>query len=286
MPRPWTRFSRFAGLGIALAGCGDSNEPITVGPPSAQVTAIGITTSGEVAASLDALTLPTTLAPTGTDEGEPTCATPSSTTDSDGDGIPDDATYAFTAPPCNLTFPGGSLELVGQVRVQDPAPSAAGFGYEATVTNLRFTFDGSGDGPAYTVTRNGLRALTGSPAALQLVADFQLTRTFVGELEAAVEQLWTVSFTPEASLQINQPLSSGTLDIAGSLDWTRGTESVSLTVTTPTPLHYNADCDGAQRIDAGELRAGGTFPEAAGYVRLLWNDCNDEPSVRFVPEGE
>ena len=51
-----------------------------------------------------------------------------------------------------------------------------------------------------------------------------------------------MSYTPEPPLQINQPIPSGTLDIAGTMDWTRGTENFDLTVTTPTPLHYNAGC--------------------------------------------
>jgi hypothetical protein len=98
-----------------------------------------------------------------------------------------------------------------------------------------------------------------------------------------VDEEWSGHFAPETPLQINKPLPSGTLDIAGTLAWTRGTESLDLTVSTPTPLHYNASCtDDARRIDAGELRADGTFQGTAGYVRIRWTDCGKDPEIQFV----
>ena len=87
-----------------------------------------------------------------------------------------------------------------------------------------------------------------------------MIRTFAGQPDAAIDEQWTVNYTPATPLQINGPLPSGTLDIAGTMNWTRGTEDFALAVTTPTPLHYNAGCtDTVQRIDAGELHAAGTF---------------------------
>jgi hypothetical protein len=55
-------------------------------------------------------------------------------------------------------------------------------------------------------------------------------------------------------------------------------------VTTPTPLHYNADCtDTVQRIDSGELNAAGTIEAMNGFVRVRWSGCGKEPSYSFVP---
>ncbi|MGH7534098.1 MAG: hypothetical protein ACREMG_00790, partial [Gemmatimonadales bacterium] len=177
---------------------------------------------------------------------------------------------------------GGTLDLVGQLRLEDPAPQAAGFGFDAALTALRVSFTGPSAEASYDVTRNGLRSLSGSTAGLQLVTDLQLIRTFSGHADAAVEQQWTVAFTPETPLQINLPLPSGTLDVSGALGWTRGTESLTLVITTPVPLHYDAACGETQRIDAGELRAAGEFDGITGYVRLTWSDCGEEPEVRFV----
>ena len=83
--------------------------------------------------------------------------------------------------------------------------------------------------------------------------------------------------------QINQPLPSGSLDISGTLGWTRGAESLDLTVTTPAPLHYNQACGAVpQRIDEGELHAEGIFDGSPGYVRVRWTECGRDPEIRFV----
>jgi hypothetical protein len=280
LPRSLARVLAIAAA-AALAACQESTPP-DAGLSEELTAAIGTTSRDEVEASLGALTLSTLLAPVGDD---PPCASPSSATDSDGDGIPDDATYEFTAPPCHFTgFRGGTLDIVGQLRMRDPTPSAAGFGYAATFTLLRYTIT-SGDGStAYNVTRNGSATLSGSTAGLSYSTDLQVARTFTGQPDAAVDQQWTVTYTPETQLQINEPVPAGTLDVAGALDWTRGTESFSLTITTPAPLHYAACTDTAQPIDAGELRASGTFDGTTGYVRVLWSECGKEPEVRFVAQ--
>jgi hypothetical protein len=279
LPRPIAWILTGAVAAAALSACHDSTSS-SPGPSDEQSAAIGTTARDQVEASLDALTLPTLLVPIGDD---PPCATPSSTTDSDGDGIPDDATYEFTAPPCHFSgFRGGTLDVVGQLRMQDPTPNAAGFGYDGTLTALRHTIT-DGDGKTtYSVTRNGKVTLTGSTAGLFLSTDLQVARTFTGQPDAAVDEQWTVTYAPETPLQINQPIPAGTLDVSGTLAWTRGTENFSLTVTTPTPLHYAACTDTAQRFDAGELRASGTFDGTAGYVRVRWSECGKEPEVRFV----
>lgn len=269
-------------LFAALVGCSDSSGNSS--DPNSELTgSVGALARDEADASLNALSLPTLLTPIGAGTG-PACVTPSSTTDADGDGIPDDATWLFTAPPCRFSYRGGTLDVVGDLRIQDPAPTAAGFGYQATLTAIRASFTGGGDSPAsYSVTRNGTRSLSGTVSSLQLTADLQVIRTFTGLPDAAVDESWTVQFTAETPLQINQPLPSGTLDVSGTLGWTRGTQSLDLTVTTPTPLHYNAACTAnTRRIDAGELHAAGTFEGTSGYVRVHWTACGKDPEIRFV----
>lgn len=277
---PASRLTQLAVLTLLAAGCGDSTGP---GDGPAAGADIGAMARDEVEAGLDALTVQTSLAPLGT--GGSGCGIPSSTTDTDGDGVPDDATFTFTAPPCRFTgIRGSTLDVVGQLRLQDPTPAAAGFGYQATITALRFTLTADdSDDPAYTVTRNGFRTLSGSIAGLEMVTDLQVVRTFTGQPDGAIDQQWTVVFDPETPLQINQPLPSGTLDVSGTLGWSRGTESLDLTVTTPAPLHYDGACTGTpQRIDGGEMQVAGTFGGSPGYVRLRWSECGRDPEIRFV----
>jgi hypothetical protein len=115
------------------------------------------------------------------------------------------------------------------------------------------------------------------------VNNLQVVRTFPGQPDGAIDEQWTIAFEPETPLGINQPIPSGSLDLSGTLGWTRGAESLDLVVTTPTPLHYRADCtDTPQRFDEGELRAEGEFDGAPGYVRVRWDECGRDPEIAFV----
>jgi hypothetical protein len=247
----------------AIYGCGDSILS-GAGPADELTTAVGETVRDEIEAALSSLTLGSSLDPIGTTQAPPQaasmlaipCVSPSSPADSDGDGVPDDATYLFTAPPCDFTgWRGGKLDIVGSLRIQDPTPTGAGFGYEGTLTGLRSRFTSADGKVIYDVTRNGTRTLSGSVTGLLLTADLQVIRTFAGHPDAAIDKQWALNFTPTTPLQINAPLPSGSLDVAGTMDWTRGTVHFAMTVTTPTPLQYDASCaETVQRIRAGELR--------------------------------
>jgi hypothetical protein len=287
----WTRAHRMAvALSVTAAvACGDDLSTANSGLPNGATEDIGSSARDEVESALSALTLPSSLDPLGTAQAPtayaPPCVNPTTPADSDGDGVPDDALYFFTAPPCRFTgWRGGTLEFVGQLRIQDPAPIDAGFGYEGTLTNLLTRFTSADGRIIYDVRRNGTRVLSGSISSLILSTDLQLIRTFIGKSDAAVDQQWTLTYTPASPLQINAPVPSGTLDIAGTLDWTRATEHYVLTVTTPTPLHYNADCiDTVQRIDAGEMRLTGTYNGTDGAVLVRWTECGREPGFSFDP---
>ena len=292
MTQSGTRLTFLAAALTAFAALGCKGEISTGSGPADELTSdLGASLRDEVEAELGGLTLGSVLNPIGTTQAAVTatsiraasCVSPSSATDSDGDGVPDDATYIFTAPPCRFTgWRGGTLDIVGQLRIQDPTPTGAGFGYIATLTVLRSLFISADNKVIQDVRRNGTRTLTGSTAGLLLTADLQVTRNFAGHPDAAIDKQWTINYTPAAPLQINEPLPSGTLDIAGTADWTRGSEQFSLVVTTPTPLQFDASCtDTVQRIKAGELHATGTFGDMQGFVRVRWTRCGEEPSFTF-----
>jgi hypothetical protein len=177
------------------------------------------------------------------------------------------------------------VSLTGVLRIQDPTPSVAGFAFTNTLTGLTFSFTGGGVAARnYTVSRTGTRSVSVSGAGLTFASDMSITRTFNVGAPALVEKVWTVSYTPAAgsALVAGQPLPSGTFSATGSVDWTRGAELFALDVTTTTPLSYDASCNAAQRIVAGELRAHGTFNGRDGYLRMRWTACGVEPSVVFV----
>jgi hypothetical protein len=273
-------------LVLAMAACGDSTDPDNDPLPDNAGTAVGLTVSDNVEASLDAFFPARLLQPFGTGPVDDPCVPPSSSTDSDGDGVLDDATYTFTAPPCRYEdVRGFTLDAVGQLRVVDPAPETAGFGASITLTGLRYSLSAEDSDKNYSATRNGTIVLTGTPAGLELDTDIQVLRSFTGLPDASAEHQWTVGFDPESTLQINQPLPSGSVTVAGTVAWNRGNESFSLTVTTVTPLHYDSTCEAVgQRFDDGELRVSGTFGETPGNVRIVWGNCGEDPDVEFVAE--
>jgi hypothetical protein len=289
MPAPWIRAHPLAIALTAVAAAACQGDGLMTPTAADAVSAdVGLTVRDEVEATVNALTLPSTLTPLATvkETGDPAipCVAPSTPADADGDGIPDDATYVFTAPPCRFTgWRGGTVDIVGSLQVQDPAPAGAGFGYDATLTTLRFRFTGPDPDVIFDVERSGTQALSGSVNGLLLTSDLQLRRTFSGKPDANVDQQWTVNYTPAAQLQINGPLNTGSLSFAGTFNWVRGDENLALTVTTPTPLHYNAACgDTVQRIDAGEMHLAGKFADNTdGFVRVRWTECGKDPSFGF-----
>lgn len=287
MRRPCRPILAAGALAVALAACGDSTDPDDDPLPNDAATAVALTVRDNVEASLDAFFPARLLQPFSTGPTDDPCVTPSSSADTDGDGVPDEASYTFTAPPCRYTgVRGFTLDAVGELRIVDPVPDTAGFGANLAFLNFRFELSADDADRDYSVTRNGIASLTGSPAGLELVTELQVQRSFTGLSDANVDQRWTVGFDPEATLQINQPLPSGSVTVAGTVAWSRGgTETFDLTITTATPLHYDAGCEATgQRFDDGELRVSGTFGEIPGYVRIVWSDCGDDPGIEFVEE--
>jgi len=288
MPEGWSMRGRLALVlsAVAAAAC-NAGSLTTPGAGNELTGDVGATIRDEVEATLSALTLSTSLTPIGTSRtpaSSAPCVVSSTPADNDGDGIPDDATYVFTAPPCQFDgWRGGTIDLVGQLRLQDPAPTDAGFGYDAMLSVLRSRYTNATKDAIYDVERNGTRTLSGSVAGLLLTSDLQLMRTFVGKPDANIVEQWTVNYAPATPLQINGPVNSGTLDISGTLNWSRGDEQLSLVITTPTPLEYEASCtDTVQRIRNGELHAAGDFGDnMVGFVRVRWNGCGQDPTFGF-----
>jgi hypothetical protein len=289
MRRPCRHILAAGVLAAVLAACGDSTDPDDDPLPDNAGTAVGLTVRDNVEASLDAFFPARLLQPFSTGPADDPCVTPSSSAETDGDGVPDDATYTFTAPPCRFEGDQGvrdfTLDVVGQLRIADPVPETPGFGANLALTALRFSLSAEDADRNYSVIRNGTMALTGSPAALELSTELQVQRTFTGLLDASVELVWTVGFDPENTLQINQPLPNGSVTVSGAVGWSRGSENFDLTITTATPLHYDASCDASgRRLDDGELRVSGTFGETPGFVRIVWENCGEDPGIEFVAE--
>jgi len=293
-PRPRLSLPLLAATMLAaLGGCGDASGPLD----DRQVKLLGTALRDEVETSVGGFTPRGVLlpfserrVPTGASLAPlPLCATAApSTASSDGDIVPDSAVFTFTVPPCSYDgVRDGRVEVSGVVELVDPAPGVTGFDYVATLANLAYRYVSADLEGNYTVLRNGTRSLAGGASELSLSVNLQSLRA-LADVDADVATTWTATFTPVgAAAAPDQPLPDATINIEGSVAWSRLDESFSLAVTTPTPLQYDADCtDTPQRVRAGELRAAGTFDGQDGYVQLAWNDCGDEPDIRFVAARE
>jgi hypothetical protein len=278
-----------AGLvAFALAACsGDSTGPSN-GLTSQQRDDIGSVTQDEVQTSVAALTPGGALNPFSLAPGQPpACVQPSSTANGDGDAVPDDAIWTFTVPPCTYSLPGGgTVAIRGQIEIADPTPTTADFDYSATLTDFKINYADGSASRSYIVLRNGTRSLTGGVGGLTLTTDLTILRT-LATFDVSAHKQWTVTFTPASGSQveINRPLPSGSITIAGTIDWSRPGETFALAVSTPEALQYDATCtDTPRKITAGELRVTGSFNGKTGYVRLRWRGCGEGPEVKYFTD--
>jgi hypothetical protein len=298
------RKRHFGWLGLAamgLAACSGTTTPSTptAGPTASQMTEIGLASSDEVDASLSALTITDELSPIGFGPAGammsgsvalgpnmlPACATitPNPPVDSDGDGIPDDATITFN---CSHTMHnGGTFSHTGDFRIQDTNPDNA-FDMNQTLTNLEWSYTDPAGILTFSATRNGTRSRTGTANGASMSEDLTIVRTRPSRPDATIHKTGTVTFTPVdgATLAMHAPLPSGTFTVDGSQSWDRGDEHFSFTVTTVTPLFYDATCTLThQRLTAGQLRLDGTIHGQVGYLLLTWTACGTPPTREFVP---
>ena len=289
-----------AGIGamLLLAACSsDSTSPGSAELSAAAAADAGAASEDEIEQATESFTVQGALDPAATSftaAGAPAarspafsssflqnCASISSVTDSDDDGAPDEATFTFALPACHFeNFRGGTLDLTGTITVSDPTPTAADFAWHAQLAD--FTFKATNTQlETFTAVRNGTRDLTGNAAGLTLANNITTVRTASDHPSVQVTHNLQLNFTPAGPLTQGDPLPSGTITSAGTLTFVRGGDSRTFTVTTPTPLQYDATCSGPRRarIKSGEVRW--TLPSGA-YVSVVWTACGSRPTRRFV----
>jgi hypothetical protein len=280
---------------FGIAGCSDSTNPGSAGTiPTAEANDIGDAAADEVDQSVNALTVSGAEAgaavqgsaaqsvvgftPPGT-----SCATVDNTTDSDGDGAPDHATFTFALPACSFTgFRGGTLEITGTIELTDPTPNSLDFAYQATLTDFQFKFTSPNQTRSYTAVRNGTRTLTANSASASLTNNITVVRSVTGRADATVSHNLLLTFTAAEgeSLAVGQPLPNGTFVKSGTLIWSRDGVSRTFTVTTVDPLVWDASCTTDRKITSGEVHW--TLADG-GYVKTVWTGCGVDPTRTFVP---
>lgn len=213
------------------------------------------------------------------------CPTAGSTTDSDGDGIPDDETLTFTNPPCTLpTFRGGTFGITGTIRIQD-STSADTTSYRMLITDLAWAADTATAVRTFAATRNGTRTRTATDSSVVLKTSLTIVRQRPNRANTTIVLATMAEFVPDSAtdtVRVGQPLPIGLLSLSGTAHWTRSTEDWTIALATPVRLHVNPTCAAPQRITSGQLTLTGTINGADGTLTLTWSACGTDPRATWT----
>lgn len=194
------------------------------------------------------------------------CPSASDLTDTDGDGVPDNAVWTFSSADCTETDIEGNRSVVtGSVTIADPGLTP---GYDLGLNALTMQYFESGAStPTLKLVMDGDWSLRATSAAIAATQDYTYALTVQGERVTLTNDL-TVDFTAASGSNISWgvPLPNGTLEVNGAWRVASSQETYALTLTTVTPLTYDAACEG---ITGGVLDAHGS----GGTVRVTWTDC-------------
>jgi len=284
----------FVGLltATALAACSDSSGPSTtpLSADNAQEVGAAVASSVELAVGALApmapdftggfplfsisgrslrggLSFAPRLIPSG-------CPAVGDLTDSDGDGVPDNATWTFTAANCTETdIEGNKTVTTGTVVVSDPGLTP-GYNLAFNAFTTKY-YEGGATTPTIQLALNGSWALRGTSDALSLDQDYSFVLSYAGQ-GVTLDNDLQVDFTATGGpIAWGEPLPDGTLFIDGAWHIASSQENHALTLETTTPLSYDDACGG---IVAGVMEAQGNN----GSVQVTWNACQDYTST-FVP---
>jgi len=252
-------------------------------PTASQRLELMLASEDEAEATLSALSLASPgVPPTFVAAG---CPAVGASADSDGDGIPDDATLTFTNPPCTAaTFRGGTFGVTGTIRLQDTTATDS-TSYLLTLTDLAWTADTATGTRTFTATRNGTRTRTATDSSGVLTTDLTIVRQRPNRANTTIELATVAEFVPDSgdTLQVGQSLPSGHLRLSGTAHWTRSTEDWTITLATPVPMQVDTTCAAPQRITSGQLTLAGTINGADGTLTLTWSSCGVDPVATWDP---
>ncbi len=248
-------------LGLGLAACSDGGTGPTTGLTTSQAQDVADVISTDADAMIDASTMTSTgvtIAP-GIQHSSPPCSpamSPNPPSNDDGDAVPDSVRFDFAG--CSFSRGPFDFEVTGLIDVTDPAPAPDDFGIRFFFTD--FTVSRTLQQTVRTITAvfNGTRQITGNSSSLShLITNFRTDVTLPHGGTVAHVKNWNGSFSADqaGSIVPGQPLPSGTLNIAGSSEWTRGAnEAFSITITS-SGLHYDSSCTVVPKFDAGTVTA-------------------------------
>jgi hypothetical protein len=200
--------------------------------------------------------------------------TPTPIVNSDTDFVPDSVHIDFTG--CAISNPGFSLAISGSIDVIDPTPTVHDRSRKKVFNDfiVSRTFARSGDSTQ--TVENGVELMTADASSIQFSQPDVRTIHVVASGDSTVrERVWAATFTADVpgSIQHDEPLPSGVLDVAGSMSWVRGSNSRSFAVSTNPDLHFDASCTVSPRFDSGTITAVVTKGGATQTITIAFTAC-------------
>jgi len=252
-------------LGLGVAGCMNQTGGVTASQARAAGDALG--NGVEDSAAM--------YGPMVTTAVDTTCVTlGGDTTDPDGDAIPTSATLTYD---CTAHALGYTGTLTGTLAVTDDQPSTLAWAFTGTA-DLHASLTGPAGG---SITSDRTGSLVGSqggalgPYALD--RSLHVVTVFTGAVygnstTVTEDDGWTATFTPQATWTPGGVVVTGSLDAAGSWNVTVGGQTLTATLSTPTPLTVDPACE--TRITGGVVTA--SYPldgGGTGTITVTWTGC-------------
>lgn len=219
----------------------------------------------------------------GNGQCDPTVAGDS--TDSDGDGIENNATYTFTSGNCFYQDSlGNGFAVTGSVSIQDTDGGATLFGFSLDMNRLKVLFynDSASAGLDWDGTYTANVTSTSAATSRHFVTRFHVNN----QIPYSFGDNWTLTFVPDTATidpASQSTLPDGTFDITGSYNWSGAFGNAdgdwSFSISTPTPLHWNTACDGQDPpFDGGQLRASIVGHSNIGFT-ADYSACGTPPVI-------
>jgi len=260
---------------LALSGCGGDGDG--TGPEDEvdglEFSMLANLLRSELSGLSNSLMLP---------NGGPGCMTVSSFADADGDGIPDEADFVFSASGCLFTLDDGSGTTAGTVHVVDPG---AAFGFSETLSGLSYTMTVNQPAETRVLTLSGQRQVTGSPSQIRLTQNVQVGVTTTGKPSASATESWDAVFTAAqgsaVTFGVGARLPDGGTVVAGPLTWIQGGNTVSMSLSTTLPIWFDPACE-SPFPSSGEVHAQVVSGGPSGYVKIRWSECGGEAETDWI----
>ncbi len=205
--------------------------------------------------------------------------------DTDGDGIENSATYTFTAGNCFYQDSlGNGFAVTGSVSIQDTDGGATLFGFALDMNRLKVLFynDSASAGLDWDGTYNANVTSTSATTSRHFRTRFHVNN----QIPYSFGDNWTLTFVPDTATidpASQNTLPDGTFDITGSYNWSGALGNAdgdwTFNISTPTPLHWSMACDGmTPPFDAGQILASINGRSNVGFT-ADYSACGTPPVI-------